>query len=58
MDPHSLLFFSNNTWDFRSLLKDDLRVGRHDFNSGVIKAICKSHSFFNLLAKFKVVSVL
>ena len=52
MDPHPLHLISYTTWDFRSLSKDDFRVGRHDLNFRVVKTTCNSHSFFNLLAKF------
>ena len=52
MDPHPLHLISYTTWDFRSLSKDDFRVGRHDLNFRVVKTTCNSHSFFILVAKF------
>ena len=52
MDPHLLHLISYTTWDFKSLLKDDFRVGRHDLNFRVVKTTCNLHNFFNLLAKF------
>ena len=53
MDTHPLHFFSYTTWDFKSLSKDDFRVGSHDLNFRLIKTTCTSNSFFNLLEKFR-----
>ena len=52
MDPHPLNLFSYTTWDFKSLSKDEFRVGRHDLNFRVLKTTCILLSFFNLLAMF------
>ena len=50
----SITFFSYTTWNFRSLSKNDFRVGRHDLNFRVVKTTCNSHCFFDLLANFRV----
>ena len=45
MEPHPLHLISYATWDFRSLSKDDIRVGRHDLNFRIVKTFCNSHPF-------------